>query len=198
MSLVHEVKAGMASKRISTMAELKACLLESKPRFPEAWAWRPTDGRHERELTGMRHDGDPVGEGLENWLLLKHRQELLEWNWEVLLRFFQKLANGELSSAVERGLAMDVARRLSEDKNVNSVPKLQKFFETIMTQHERAFAWKPADGNEQEVLKQVLKHDADLLERSMVSTPGVWLSLPGVWLSLKIRLELCAFDPINR
>jgi hypothetical protein len=108
-----------------------------------------------------------------------------------LSRFFLKLANGELSSAVERSLAIDVARRLSKDKSVNSVMKLQKFLETIMTQHEGAFAWKPANGNEQEVLKQVLKHDGDLSEMSMISTPGVWLSL-------KIRLELCAFDPINR
>jgi hypothetical protein len=138
----------------------------------------------------MRNEGDNF-EGSDYWLLLRHRQELLEWNWEVLLRFFQKLANGELSSAVQRGLAMDVARRLSEDKNVNSVPKLQKLLKMIMTQHERAFAWKPADGNEQELLKQVLKHDGELSEMSMISTPGGWLSL-------KIRLELCAFDPINR
>ena len=191
MSLVHEVKAGMASKRISTMAELNACLLESKPRFPEAWAWRPTDQRHERELMdGMRNEGDNF-EGSDYWLLLKHRQELLEWNWEVLLRFFQKLANGELSSAVERGLAMDVARRLSEDKNVNSVIELQELLKMTMTRHERAFAWKPANVKEQEALKKVFKHDGHLSHMDVDSTPGLWLSL-------KIRLELCAFDPINR
>jgi hypothetical protein len=191
MSLVHEVKAGMASGRISTMAELNACLLESKPRFPEAWTWRPTDGKQERELTGMRYDGDPVGEEMENWLLLKHRQELLEWQWDVLNCFFQKLANGELSSAVERDLAIDVARRLSKDKSVNSMKELQELLKLTMTRHEGAFAWRPANVKEQEVLKKVFKHDGDLSDMSMDSTPGAWLSL-------QIRLELCAFDPINR
>ena len=189
MSLVHEVRAGMASGRISTMAELNACLLESKPRFPEAWAWRPTDQKQEMELQALYSDQDEHDIS-DVWLLLKHRQELLEWNCHVLRLFFQKVANGELSSAVERGLAIGMAQRLGKDKRVNSVTKLQKLLKMTMPRHEGAFAWKPANVNEQEVLK-VFKHDGDLSDMSMDSTPGFWLSL-------KIRLELCAFDPINR
>jgi hypothetical protein len=73
MSLVHEVRSGMASGRISTMAELNEFLLESKPRFPEAWAWRPTDGEQKMELLALYSDQDKHDIS-DVWLLLKHRQ----------------------------------------------------------------------------------------------------------------------------
>ena len=190
MSLVHEVRAGMASGRISTMAELNACLLESKPRFPEAWAWRPTDGEQEIELSGFFSDQDKHDIS-DVWLLLKHRQELLEWNCHVLRLFFQKVANGELSSAVERGLAIDVARRLGKDKSVNSVTKLQKLLETHVGKHACAFAWNPETVGQKDVLLKLLTHGGGIANVNMESSPEHWLFL-------KIRLELCAFDPINR
>ena len=106
-------------------------------------------------------------------------------------RFFQKIANGELSSAVERSLAIDVARRLGKDKSVNSVMELEKLLKTLMGKHACAFAWNPETVGQKDVLQKLLTHGDGIANVNMESSPEHWLFL-------KIRLELCAFDPINR
>ena len=74
---------------------------------------------------------------------------------------------------------------------MNSMKGLHRYLKTIASRHEKALAWQPENGSEQQVLKRLISHNDNLSSMTVDSTPGFWLFL-------KIHLELCAFDPINR
>ena len=184
MALVREIAASIQSGSIKSMAELDAFLRASKPRFPEAWAWKPEGRAQERKL-GLLYSETDNFVVPETWLQLKHRQEQLEWKWSVLERFFRKVAAGELASAVDQRLAADITRRMAKDKAINSVGLLEQYLDWSVARHSEAFAWKPKDRAQQEAL---LTHKGNHMQAS-----GQDANV-GRWLKLKIRHELCTFS----
>lgn len=186
-SLVAEVNKGIKVGGITSVAELEAFLIESKARFPKAWGWKPADPLQQRELMLLLRDGQDV-RAAENWLLLKLRQELLSWNWWVMERFFRMVSNGELSTAIDRALAVDLTRHMVKNKNINTILVLDRLLRQIAGRHPKALGWVP-DGPAAAALLDFQSagdvNDADPNKSEF-------------WLKLLIRQELCAFDPINR
>ena len=136
---------------------------------------------------GLLLDGQDVT-APDNWLLLKLRQELLKWNWCVMERFFRMVSNGELSTAIDRALAVDITRHMAEDKDINNILMLDWLLREIAGRHPKALGWVP-DGPAAAAL---------LNFQSAGDVKDADPNKSGFWLKLLIRQELCAFDPINR
>ena len=183
-ALVQHVGESISDGSVKDLPGLEACIRRSIPLSPQPWL--PADGLQQKELRGLLRDEDDLNI-LENWLLLKVRQELLEWNWHVLERYFQMVANREISTAVDRALAIDVARYMSKNKTINSLVELEMYLNAVVNRHQEAFAWKPTNIHAE---NDLMRYYAPSSSAGIGANPDS----TGFWLKLKIRQELCAFD----
>ena len=189
MDLVRKVGNEIKAGEIKTLDEIETFFLASKQSFPgpKAWAWVPKNRFEERELLEFANEVEDRTAGSENWLLLQYRQELFQWNRTVLQRFFGKIGkivDGKLSSVVGTDLAADVNRQLANPKRITSVPELERYLKSITANYREAFAWTP----KYEEQAALMKFDPEFCLMDMTENSGCWLNL-------KIRQELCAFDP---